>query len=134
MPRPPTATTDGWRDRLESDPSRGKGSFLKGRELFAVTGCMGIARQLSSFLNATASGRIYRLTGWPATQHEDFSSVYDWLERFSTLMDMNERAIRDRLVEKGRILFEAPRERLIELSGDPAADALLNDLATHPHA
>lgn len=47
---------------------------------------------------------------------------------------MNETAIRDRLVEKGRSLFEAPKEKLIEFTGDPAADALLNDLDTHPHA
>jgi endonuclease-3 len=46
------------------------------------------------------------------------------------MMNVNERAIRDRLVEKGRILFEATRES----SGDPDADALINDLGTHPHA
>lgn len=47
---------------------------------------------------------------------------------------MNETAIRDRLVEKGRILFEAPKVKLIEFTGDPAADDLLNDLDTRPHA
>src|ERR1700693_321473 len=47
---------------------------------------------------------------------------------------MNETAIRDRLVEKGRSLFEASKEKLIEFTGDPAADALLNNLGTHPHA
>jgi endonuclease III len=47
---------------------------------------------------------------------------------------MNETAIRDRLVEKGRSLFEAPKEKLIEFIGDPAADALLNDLDKRPHA
>jgi uncharacterized HhH-GPD family protein len=50
------------------------------------------------------------------------------------MMNVNERAIRARLVEKGRILFEAPKEKLIEFTGDPDADALLNDLGTHPHA
>ena len=43
---------------------------------------------------------------------------------------MNERAVRDRLVEYGRKLFDAEREKLIEFTGDPAADALLNDLGT----
>ena len=49
-------------------------------------------------------------------------------------MNTNERAIRDRLVEKGRNLFEARKEERIEFTGNPAADALLNDLGTHPHA
>jgi endonuclease III len=49
-------------------------------------------------------------------------------------MNTSERAIRDRLVEQGRILFDAPKEKLIELAGDPDADALLNDLDKRPHA
>jgi hypothetical protein len=47
---------------------------------------------------------------------------------------MNERAVRDRLVEHGRKLFDDEKEKLIEFTGDSAADALLNDLGTYPHA
>ena len=46
---------------------------------------------------------------------------------------MNEKRIRHRLVQKGRALFHAPRQ-LIQFTGNPNADALLNDLATFPHA
>jgi endonuclease III len=46
---------------------------------------------------------------------------------------MNEKAIRDRLVEHGQALFRAPKA-LIEFTKQPQADALLNDLADHPHA
>jgi endonuclease III len=49
-------------------------------------------------------------------------------------VNMNERAIRDRLVERGQVLFDAPREKLVEFTAVPEADALLNDLSTHPHA
>jgi endonuclease-3 len=46
---------------------------------------------------------------------------------------MNEKAIRDRLVEHGQILFHAPKQ-LIQFTREPQADALLNDLTNHPHA
>ncbi len=46
---------------------------------------------------------------------------------------MNEKAIRDRLVEQGQTLFHAPKQ-LIQFTKNPAADALLNDLTTRPHA
>ncbi len=46
---------------------------------------------------------------------------------------MNEKAIRDRLVEHGQTLFHAPKQ-LIQFTKNPAADALLNDLTNHPHA
>jgi len=46
---------------------------------------------------------------------------------------MNQKAIRDRLVEHGETLFGAPKQ-LIEFTREPQADALLNDLAQHPHA
>ena len=46
----------------------------------------------------------------------------------------NEKAISEKLVEQGRILFDAPKETLIAFTGIPGADALLNDLQTHPHA
>jgi len=46
---------------------------------------------------------------------------------------MNEKAIRDRLVEHGQTLFRSPKQ-LIQFTKVPEADALLNDLANHPHA
>jgi uncharacterized HhH-GPD family protein len=46
---------------------------------------------------------------------------------------MNEKAIRDRLVEHGQALFRAPKQ-LIQFTKDSQADALLNDLTNHPHA
>lgn len=46
---------------------------------------------------------------------------------------MNEKAIRDRLVEHGETLFNAPKQ-LIQFTKVAEADALLNDLDTHPHA
>ena len=46
---------------------------------------------------------------------------------------MNEKAIRDRLVEHGQKLFRAPKQ-LIQFTKQPKADALLNDLTSHPHA
>ena len=46
---------------------------------------------------------------------------------------MNEKTIRDRLVEHGQTLFRAPKNQ-IQFTGEPQADALLNDLANHPHA
>jgi uncharacterized HhH-GPD family protein len=46
---------------------------------------------------------------------------------------MNERSIRDRLIEHGQTLFRAPKQ-LIQFTKVPEADALLNDLAEHPHA
>jgi endonuclease III len=49
-------------------------------------------------------------------------------------MSMNENAIRDKLVGKGRSLFDAPREQLIVCSGVPEADTLLNDFTAYPHA
>jgi endonuclease III len=50
------------------------------------------------------------------------------------VINISESAIRDRLVEHGRILLKAPKVQQVELSGDPEADALLNDLRTYPHA
>jgi endonuclease III len=47
---------------------------------------------------------------------------------------MNQKAISDKLVTQGQILFDAPKETLIKFTGIPGADALLNDLQTHPHA
>jgi endonuclease III len=46
---------------------------------------------------------------------------------------MDEKTIRDRLVEHGQTLFRAPKQ-LIQFTRDPQADALLNDLTDHPHA
>ena len=46
---------------------------------------------------------------------------------------MNEKAIRDRLLEHGQALFRAPKQ-VIQFTGVPNADALLNDLTRHPHA
>lgn len=46
---------------------------------------------------------------------------------------MNERDVSDRLVEHGQTLFRAPRQ-LIQFTNVPEADALLNDLTSHPHA
>ena len=46
---------------------------------------------------------------------------------------MNEKSIRDRLVDHGQTLFRAPRQ-LIHFTKLPEADALLNDLDTFPHA
>jgi endonuclease III len=46
---------------------------------------------------------------------------------------MNETAIRDRLVERGQMLFRAPRKP-VEFARNSAADALLNDLEKYPHA
>lgn len=46
---------------------------------------------------------------------------------------MNDTAIRDRLIEHGQTLFRAPKQ-LIQFTKVPEADALLNDLAEHPHA
>ena len=46
---------------------------------------------------------------------------------------MNEKAIRDRLVEQGEILFKAPKQ-FISFTKIREADELLNDLTGHPHA
>jgi hypothetical protein len=46
---------------------------------------------------------------------------------------MNEAAIRDRLVEHGKTLLNAPKEP-IQFTRNTAADTLLNDLETYPHA
>lgn len=46
---------------------------------------------------------------------------------------MNKNPIRDRLVEHGKVLFQAPK-KIIEFTGIADADVLLNDLAMHPHA
>jgi endonuclease III len=46
---------------------------------------------------------------------------------------MNQNAIRDRLIEHGEALLEAPRQ-FLQLSMEPEADALLNDLDGYPHA
>ncbi len=42
--------------------------------------------------------------------------------------------IRDKLVERGQLLFKAPKKPLIEFTRVPQADAVLNDLTGHPHA
>jgi len=46
---------------------------------------------------------------------------------------MNDKSIRDRLVEHGQILFRASK-RPIAFTKEPHADALLNDLDNYPHA
>jgi endonuclease III len=46
---------------------------------------------------------------------------------------LNEKSIRDILIEHGKALFHAPKQ-LIEFTKIPDADALLNDLNGHPHA
>ncbi len=46
---------------------------------------------------------------------------------------MADHLIRDRLVERGRVLFMSPRQPA-RFTGVPEADALLNDLDHHPHA
>lgn len=46
---------------------------------------------------------------------------------------MNDKLIRDRLVEHGQALFSAPKQ-LVEFTKEQQADALLNDLTSHPHA
>ncbi len=46
---------------------------------------------------------------------------------------MNEKAIRDRLIERGKGLFRAPKQ-LIRFTGNVKANTLLNDLENHPHA
>ena len=56
-----------------------------------------------------------------------------FIESRSYLETMNEKPIRERLVEHGETLFNAPK-KIIEFTGVMAADDLLNDLAKHPHA
>jgi uncharacterized HhH-GPD family protein len=46
---------------------------------------------------------------------------------------MNEKVIRNKLVEHGQKLFRSPKQ-LIQFTKIPEADALLNDLTNHPHA
>ena len=46
---------------------------------------------------------------------------------------MNEKSIRDRLVEHGQTLFRAPKQ-LIQFTKEAEADTLLNDLDNTPHA
>ncbi len=46
---------------------------------------------------------------------------------------MNEKAIRDRLIEHGKELFRAPKH-MIRFTGNEKADSLLNDLENYPHA
>ena len=46
---------------------------------------------------------------------------------------MNEKFIRDRLVERGEILFQAPKQP-VSFTKVTQADILLNDLDDHPHA
>ena len=46
---------------------------------------------------------------------------------------MNQKAIRDKLVEHGQELFRSPKQG-IPFTRVPEADALLNDLDAHPHA
>lgn len=50
------------------------------------------------------------------------------------LTEKPNKAIRDRLVEHGQELFQAPKATTIRFTGKPDADALLNDLIGHPHA
>jgi uncharacterized HhH-GPD family protein len=47
---------------------------------------------------------------------------------------VNETAIRDKLVERGEALFYAPKQQLVQFTKVDAADRLLNDLTTSPHA
>jgi len=47
---------------------------------------------------------------------------------------VNETAIRDKLVERGGTLFHAPKQELVRFTKVDAADRLLNDLVTTPHA
>lgn len=47
---------------------------------------------------------------------------------------MNEALIRGRLVDRGNELFAKSKEKMIAFTRDQNADALLNDLAGHPHA
>lgn len=47
---------------------------------------------------------------------------------------MSEKDIRETLIEQGKRLFDAPKEALIAFTDSPGANALLNDLQTHPHA
>jgi endonuclease-3 len=46
---------------------------------------------------------------------------------------VNDKLIRDRLVEQGEALFDA-KESLIGFTKNPKANVLLNDLTDHPHA
>lgn len=46
---------------------------------------------------------------------------------------MSERAIADKLVNRGKTLFDAP-EQPIQFTGNNEADTLLNDLDRYPHA
>jgi len=46
---------------------------------------------------------------------------------------MSEKSIRNRLVEHGQRLFDAPKQS-IQFTREPKADELLNDLTNHPHA
>lgn len=46
---------------------------------------------------------------------------------------MNENNIRNRLIEHGQTLFQAPKQ-LIQFTRVPEADSLLNDLEIHLHA
>ncbi len=46
---------------------------------------------------------------------------------------MTDKAIRDRLVEHGQKSLRSPRQ-IIQFTKMAASDALLNDLANHPHA
>jgi len=46
---------------------------------------------------------------------------------------VNESAIRDRLVDHGRLLFQAP-PAFVKFTGVHDADVLLNDFGQHPHA
>ena len=48
-------------------------------------------------------------------------------------MSMNESAIRERLLARGREIFEAPVE-FVDPTGDSEADRFLNDLEHYPHA
>ncbi len=47
---------------------------------------------------------------------------------------MNQNDIRDRLLQHGKALFNAPRLQVIQFTKVPAADALYSDLTGHPHA
>jgi hypothetical protein len=47
---------------------------------------------------------------------------------------INEKQVRDRLVERGQALLNAPKEPMIPFTRVPEADTLLNDLEHHPHA
>ncbi len=60
-------------------------------------------------------------------------SNFKCLKNLQQEQEMNEKAIRDKLVKRGKTLFSAPKQT-IQFTGDKAADSFLNDLKNYPHA